>query len=184
MQISPVSYNSNLYQSNSNISSNPINSELPSGAVNFGSQQKKDKNNHTALWVIGGLAVAGILGYIFRKDVSKALGLKHTWSDVTKNIINNPDKKDVFKFSELKEHMKNIHLKDKELDYSVAMKLPDNMKKEYNITSPEAILIAYKVKNKNDYVFTKLVTCNKLDDEFIKTLNGKDSLHLNHVEKG
>lgn len=156
---------------------------IATDSMNFsGNQKTVEKKSNTGLWILGSLAVAAGLGLIFRKNISEfcnKFANLGTFDRAINNLLKNAEKKETYKFDDVATYVRDKFSKEKvpALEHGIVYRLNNILKQKYNIKSKEAVLLGYKRTDKN-FVFTKIVTCEKLDDKFLKLLGDKSVLKL------
>ena len=181
--ISPIGGTNISYPIQGNVIPTVQKNLMATDTISFSGNQKSDeKKSHTGLWVLGGLAVAVGLGIIFRKNISEfasKIAKTGTFDGAIDNLLKNAEKKETYKFDDVVAYARDKFPKEKvpTLEHGLVYRMDDVMKQKYGIESKEAILLGYQKEGKK-FVFTKIVTCEKLDDKFLKLLGDKSVLKL------
>lgn len=175
MSISSISSTNYTYLANSKMEAK--------GPLPFKGKKENEthKKSNKGLYGVAALAILTTLGIIFRKNISKSLGLG---KNASKEIVNESS---LFADSLIKniKHSKNIKLENvieeilpyrdvPNLEKAFMLRLSKDMKTQNNIVAKDGLAVGYFVKGQNEPVLKRILTCDELSEEIIEQFGGKD----------
>lgn len=179
--IMPVCAPNIAYPQQATVASKPQANLSSSGTISFCANKDEDKGkSYSGLLTLATLAVAATLGVVFRKNIAGFFEHLKNWNKgdfIIKRLARKAEKKDVHKFDEVISYLRQTYTKTTapDMKHAIVHRMDTKMKEKYGISAKEAVLLGYETKAKN-FVFTKVVTSDKLDSKFVRMLGGKSIL--------
>lgn len=153
---------------------------LPDG-VSFSSKKKDQDESQAIWWALGGLAVVGALGIIFRKNIAKAWKDDNFEADI-EDIVKKAEKKDTAKLNECIGYLaKKLGIKEGRLEAFI-IRVNETMREDLRVKSNEVLILGHR-KEAGKLTFLNCIKADKLDDDLLKAFGNDNIVNLDVTVK-